>query len=345
VTCSGATRALSLLVLLWAVPAAAQFTVLRHENGTVEEVLPWGEYTVHFFRYGREELADVAQIQDGAGEVRFEVWDTHVLGPSAFTDPSSADGSEAQGGGEGDPSAPQEHWPTLRDLNGDGTPELRILGWSGSASCCYTEYVFDRRSTLRNVLIFRGGEYHLYKREENRPAGRAPKTDVDPLQRSGPFPTPLLVLENDAIARLNGSTHGPTAVLVLEWKGDRYVDATRRHPELPRARSFEYRDSVPLDDGGRFDLQGLAVQDLVAGYYANARLAGDGAAARAWLVSHGGLAARRWLARNGPRIDALLEQTACRFGQSQEKLLRSDRIDRLLLDVCGAVTATRIGKR
>jgi hypothetical protein len=323
-----ATWTVPLLALLCTVPASAQSTVIQHENGTVEEVLPWGEYTVHFFHYGRKELADVAQIQDGSGAIRFEVWDDHLLGPSSFTDPSSPPAESS--GGEGDPSAQQESWPTLRDLNGDGTPELRILGWSGGASCCYTEYIFDRRPTLRNILIFRGGEYHLYKHEESGPAGRATKAEIDPVQRSGPFPTPLLVLETDALAHVNGSTHGPAAVLVLEWKDGRYVNATRTHPELPRVRSFEYRDSIPLDDRGRFGLEELAVRDLVAGYYANARLAGDGAAARTWLTAHGGQPARRWLSRNGPRLDALLGRTGCRFGQSQEKLLRSDRIDRVL---------------
>jgi hypothetical protein len=111
----------------------------QHENGTKEETLRWGEYTVAFFhypndRYPNNRLADVAQIRDSKGRVRIEVRHHKILGPL------------------------DEGGAVLRDFNGDGIPELRILGWSGGAYCCYTEYLFDRRGRLKNTLIYWGGE-------------------------------------------------------------------------------------------------------------------------------------------------------------------------------------------
>jgi hypothetical protein len=80
-----------------------------HPNGTKEETLHWGDYAVVFFHYPNDRLADVAQIRDSKGRVRVEVRHHKLLGPL------------------------NEGGAVLRDFNGDGLPELRILGWSGGA--------------------------------------------------------------------------------------------------------------------------------------------------------------------------------------------------------------------
>ncbi len=220
---------------------------------------------VQFFHYSDERLVDVARILDGKGRLRFEVRHSKLVGPL------------------------DEYGSLLMDFNGDGVPELRILGWSGGAYCCYTEYLFDLRGGLKNILIYRGGEYHLFKGNEF--GGGNPEND--PVRYLEGRRKPLLVSENDAIQHVNGSAHGPTTVLALEWDGSRYVNATKRYPQLPRSRSIRYRDLIPLDSDGRFKDE-LTNSDLAAGYYANALLAGDEKTARAWLGawrgSHGGMA-------------------------------------------------------
>lgn len=164
---------------------------------------------------------------------------------------------------------------------------------------------------------------NLYKSKENADSKESPEP-VKYLTGKG---TPQLVVENDAIQHVNGSTHGPTTVLVLAWNGSRYLDATRRFPELPRARAIEYRNRIPVDTAGRFT-ETLDNDDLAAGYYANALLAGDEAVARSWLIEHGGDSMSVWLNRVGPQICSLLDTTSCRIGQSRRRLLRSspDRV-------------------
>jgi hypothetical protein len=124
---------LSWTILTWSLlpadSAIAPVESKQHENGTKEETLRWGEYTVAFFHDPNDRLADVAQIRDSKGRVRIEVRHDKILGP-------------LDAGGA-----------VPRDFNGDGIPELRILGWSGGAYCCYTEYLFDRRARLKNTLI------------------------------------------------------------------------------------------------------------------------------------------------------------------------------------------------
>jgi hypothetical protein len=252
------------------------------------ETLRWGRYLVQFFHEEREGQADRVRIRGPDGRLLVEVRAEGILPPSRLQDPAQ---------------------PMLRDLNGDGVAELRLLAWSGGAYCCYTELLFERRGGLRNLLIYRGQEYHLYK-------GRAALNE--PLRRAGQAGPPLLVVENDAIQHLNGATHGPTTVLVLARAGDRYLDATRRYPEFARSRAREYRARLAIAADGPDALSDADYEDALTGYYANALLAGEAEAARRWLLAQG----RRelvepWLRERAPRIPGLLQDGACRIGRSQ----------------------------
>ena len=271
-----------LICVLVLVSLTARAQTVQYENGTVEKTLRWGAYTVKFFHYVNEALADAVQIRDVKGRVLREVRAPRIVDSDAV----------------------------LEDVNGDGVPELRVLAWTRGAYCCYTEFFFDRARGVRNILIFAGREYHSSK---GRYAAR-PFLDLNRDGRSE------IVLENDAIVRVNGSTHGPTTALVLELDGSRYIDATRRFARFAASRALEYRAQIGLDASGRFDPAGFAL-DLMAGYYANALLAGQDRAARTWLIRHGGPRAQAWLREADPQIRAALRNGSCRVGRSQARLM------------------------
>jgi hypothetical protein len=271
-----------LICILVLVSLTARAQTVQYENGTVEKTLRWGAYTVRFFHYVNEALADAVQIRDSKGRVMREVRAPRIVDSDAV----------------------------FEDVNRDGVPELRVLAWTRGAYCCYTEFFFDRTRGVRNILIFAGREYHSKK-------GSYAGHPFRDLNGDGRFE---IVLENDAIAQVNGSTHGPTTALVLEPNGSRYVDATRRFARFAIARALEYRAQIGLDADGRFDAAGGAL-DPMAGYYANALLAGQDRAARAWLIRHGGPRAQEWLRAAEPRIRAALQSAACRVGGAQARLM------------------------
>jgi hypothetical protein len=281
-----------LMLVFMATSASAGIKRIQLKDGTLKETLAWGKYTVVFLHYANDELADVAQIRDAKGRILVTIRDVKIL------------------------SSSPESGPLLRDINGDGVPELRIQTWTGGAYCCYTEYCFDLRGGLKNTLIYWGREYHLYK-----PNSMSAMSN-EPLRNLKGKGIPQLVVENDVIQGINGSTHGPTTCLVLEWNGQKYEDATHCYPEVPRARSLEYRNRIPLGTDGHIE-ENTENYDLAAGYLANALLAGEGPVAHTWLVEHGGDPMAAWLVDITPRIRSLLATTPCRIGQSQERLLQS----------------------
>ncbi len=261
--------------------------IIQRENGTTEQTLRWGAYTVKFFHYMNPALADAVQIRDQTGRVLREVRAERIVGPDF--------GPE---------------FPILEDINGDGLPELRVLAWTGGAYCCYTEYFFDRRRGLRNILIFAGREYDSDK----------VRFTQKPFRDLGNTAQPEIILENDSISRLNGSTHGPTTALVLGWNGTRYVNVTRRFARLANSQALEYRAQIALDAKGHFEATQAAL-DQALGYYANALVAGDERRARAWLLEHGGPQIQAWLLEITPRIRMALRNVSCRVGQSQARLI------------------------
>ncbi len=264
-----------------------QAQVIERENGTTEQTLRWGAYTVKFFHYANPALADAVQIRDQTGRVLREVRAERIVGPDF--------GPE---------------FPILEDINGDGLPELRVLTWTGGAYCCYTEFFFERKRGLRNILIFAGREYDSDK----------VRFTQKPFRNLGNTARLEIILENDSISRLNGSTHGPTTALVLGWNGTRYVNVTRRFARPANSQALEYRAQIALDAKGHFKVSQAAL-DQALGYYANAMVAGDERRARAWLLEHGGPKIQSWLLEITPRIRVALRNVSCRFGQSQVRLI------------------------
>ncbi len=260
----------------------AHASVLQFENGTLEKTLAWGAYTVKITHYQNPKFADVAQIRASNGRVLREVRGVGIYAAS-------------------------ESQALLEDFTGDGIPELRLLAWSGGAYCCYSDVVFNRARVLKNILIFAGNEFHLTKgvNRLNKPA-----RDLNRDGRSE------LILENDAISHVNGSTHGATSVLVLQWNGSRYIDATRKFPQLARASAAQFKHAV-LTRGCGLGWS-LDCLDLATGFYANSLLAGNERKARVWLINHG---ARDWVLTTSSLVKQALKTTKCRIGFSRRRLI------------------------
>jgi hypothetical protein len=253
-----------LVVGLITLGLALSATETIGENGTSQRSFAWGAYRVTVWQYANADLADVAQVRAPGGEVLLDVRGTGLLRSGV---------------------------KSLEDFTGDGVPELHLMGWTGGAYCCYTDLLFQRTPQgVRNILIFGGREYHLHKTLNG---AQSPMRDLDGDGRAE------LTVENDAIAHVNGSTHGATSVLILRWNGARFVAATQKFPALARVRAFEYRSAVLR----KTDFQGVGGSDLLAGYYANAVLAGETQAARTWLRAAGYGA---WLLETQAEIEAAL---------------------------------------
>jgi hypothetical protein len=156
-------------------------------------------------------------------------------------------------------------------------------------------------------LIFSGNEYHLTKgvNDFNKPA-----RDLNRDGRSE------LILENDAISHLNGSTHGATSVLVLQWNGSRYIDGTRKFPNLAQSRALVFKQQI-LVRGCGSDWS-LECFDLATGFYANSLLAGHEPTARVWLINHG---AKDWILTKSLMVIQALKITRCRIDWSQKYLI------------------------
>lgn len=242
---------------------AATLENLTLENGTRVRRFAWGAYTVTMRHFLNPKLADSVQVTRRDGRVLLEVRGTGLL--------SGTDSGES---GE-----------ALEDFTGDGQPELHLLAWSGGAYCCYTDLLFQQSKTgVRNVLVFNGRLANLGKGK------------VQSVSRP-----PRLLLENDAINFVNGSTHGPSTRLVLEWRGDRFVDATRAFPALQMRRALEYRRALIA----KRSWNNITGDDLLSGYYASAWLAGLGASARRWLIAQGH---GTWLRAHQRQIEQVLER-------------------------------------
>jgi hypothetical protein len=263
---------------------------------TCWETIKWGSDTVKYYHYDNEDNPDLVQIFDARGRLAFEVrGNTNILPPQLNTRKDKDESYE----------------PTLRDLNGDGIEELLIVSWSGGAYCCYTDFVFDHSSGIRNILIWYGEEFRLYK-----------GTD-DPLQhlkgKSGP---PQLVVEDDSISHINGTQHGPTVPRLFNWNRKYFVDAAEEfssfflgHPDDTEkdieAEMSKYKS--PMDD--QFFL------DLLTYYYAQAILGGQEIRARAFLHK---IHADHWLKEKGEIVRAAVKRKVCiRSGNSQKRILRA----------------------
>ena len=255
----------------------------------------WKGYTVCYYEYYPEtrngmDLGDIVQIRR-KNEVLYD-----IRGNSYFHGFSyDIDGYVK---GESDP-----YDVFFRDVTGDGEPELFIHAGTRGAYSYWTMFIFrmtehgpenileyysGRVGTLQTPEQDREWESHWNDRSWNIMNLRCYVKDID---GNG---VPEMIMADSSIEHLCGETHGPYALAVLEWNGKRFMDKTRRFPELARKAALGYADdgkdgAYPADDR-----QGIIGQSLMP-YYANMILAGQEKEARAWIRKNGNAEILKWL--------------------------------------------------
>ena len=189
----------------------------------------------------------------------------------------------------------------FHDISGDGKPELVLCTGTRGAYSYWTVYIFEiKAGTVRNILTYNCGSagpidngnsrnwqkmwnnktWDLGNNNQQNLAGHFIR-DID---NNG---VPEIVMLNSGIEQLLGATHGPRALLVIEWNGKQFADKTRKFPLLARKAALGY-----LDDSKERKV--TSVQAAMP-YYANMILAGEDKEARTWLLRNGNSEIRNWL--------------------------------------------------
>jgi hypothetical protein len=116
---------LALPLVILALAGCAPGAGVQPSPGATAPVLRHGPYTVEI-QWGDSGEAQTAMIRQGGKSVWQGAGFRFSLG-------------EAPGADPGDRAALPS---PVRDLTGDGVPELVLADWSGGAHCCFTYYVF-----------------------------------------------------------------------------------------------------------------------------------------------------------------------------------------------------------
>jgi hypothetical protein len=155
---------------------------------------------------------------------------------------------------------------TLRDLNGDGEPEILLDFWFGGAHCCYwlRIYRWDASSgTYTNTAHFWGNV--SYDLKDVSQAGRLE-----------------LVTADDRFAYAFTSFAGSGFPLqIWDYHSARLVNTTRSYPDLiarDAAQQWKWY--------GQARRQSSEVRGLLAAWAADEALLGHGGTAFAWLKRH-----------------------------------------------------------
>ena len=151
---------------------------------------------------------------------------------------------------------------SLKALRPGGPPELLLTAYSGGAHCCTTYYAFTQDSgSLQNLFILDAGNYG------------ANFTD---LNGDG---TLEAVFGSDTFAYYDYSfAASPATLYVLGCDGVRFADLTRRYAYVPGQEAARALKNLTRPLGKDEDPNETRRSALV-GYYSNAVVAGDGAAA------------------------------------------------------------------
>jgi hypothetical protein len=168
------------------------------------------------------------------------------------------------------------HGRTLRRVAGDWVEDVRLV----------TPLVAREQGLLVETVSGNGGLADF----DGFGAGARPRFTI-----SGAVRADVKDLDGDGTGEVvvtyrfedvdgGGEHHGTLATVVYAWDGAGYAEATRRFPKAARARAQEYKEQeLALERGHTSPTEGDGHQNALLGYFANATLAGDGAAARAWL--------------------------------------------------------------
>ena len=115
------------------------------------------------------------------------------------------------------------------EVTGDTTPDLSVEWYSGGAHCCSTIQIFQLQPTFRQILIFGAGHTTGFTVQHDR-GGR-----------------PALVLGDSGLAYYGDLCFAcsPSSMpLVACYTGARYVDCTRRFPNVVQDAIKTYTESL-----------------------------------------------------------------------------------------------------
>ena len=135
----------------------------------------------------------------------------------------------------------KEYWPggrvnsssvDVRDLDGDGEPEVQIKLYSGGVNCCLGSLIYRYRPATNDYTsVFRDfGSYGFSIKELNRKA--PPELVTADIRFSGAFGT------------VSANQRAP--VQILQYVKGKFVDVTRSHPVSLRKDLRELRKDYPL---------------------------------------------------------------------------------------------------
>ena len=267
----------------------------RYQNPLPMTQFDWKGYTVCYYDYSDvtrngKELGNIVQIRD-KNKVLYDLrGDAYFSGFYYDIDEYIK--------GESDP-----YDVFFRDVTGDGEPELFIHAGTRGAYSYWTMFIFrmtekgpenileyfsGRVGTLQTPKEDREWDSRWNDRAWNIMNLRCYVRDID---GNG---VPEMVMANSSIEHLTGETHGPYALTILEWNGTRFVDKTRRFPELARKAALGYADdyvnrAFPADYPWGF------IGNSLMPYYANMILAGREEDARKWIRRNGSGEILKWL--------------------------------------------------
>ncbi|HNX59521.1 MAG TPA: hypothetical protein PKK43_10510 [Spirochaetota bacterium] len=190
----------------------------------------------------------------------------------------------------------------FRDVTGDGEPELFIHAGSRGAYSYWTMFIFRMTEHgPENILEYYSGRVGVLQTPKEDRKWETHWNDrtwdimnlgcyVRDIDGDG---VPEMIMANSSIEHLLGETHGPYVLTILGWNGTRFMDKTRRFPELARKTALGYVDDGKTDEF--LESGEMSLGDPRMPYYANMILAGREKEARKWLRKYGKGEIAEWL--------------------------------------------------
>ncbi len=171
----------------------------------------------------------------------------------------------------------------VRTLEVTGKPpaELWATGYSGGAHCCFSEYIFAREED--RVVVLTAGNWEnggLVQARDLNGDGKAELTFVH------------------VYGYLGGLCYAcsPAVWRTFEWQDGRFVDATRRFPEITEKHLREAKKA--LLKASQRNPKDPYLLGQAATYWINAYALGKGKEAWAWIETHLGAGTLRWLKKH-----------------------------------------------
>ncbi|MBP8084145.1 MAG: hypothetical protein KAZ87_13185, partial [Spirochaetes bacterium] len=220
-----------------------KFILNRYQNPLPMIQFDWKGYTVCYYDYfgisrNGKDLANIVQIRKNE-KVLYDIRGNCYFYGFKYDFYSYIKGEED----------PYDFF--FRDVTGDGEPELFIHAGTNGAYSYWTMYIFKMtKNGPENIFRYYTGRVgtlqssQMDKKWESQWNDRAwdimnLRCYVRDIDNNG---IPEMIMANSVIEHLMGQTHGPYALTILEWNGKRFLDKTRKYPELARKAALGYAD-------------------------------------------------------------------------------------------------------